>query len=152
MNSNAAGKDAYRIREVVDEIDNSCDLKDWTRCRSFFTEDVDVDFESLSGSPAQRIPADALIGAWSANLFEAKKTCHLRSNHVISVQGDDAEVYSKGYAFNLLESGPVTGLWEVWGHYTHRLVRTHAGWKCSALKLQLIHQRGDERVRNFQPE
>ena len=144
--------DELAIRAVVDEIDNTCDAKDWDACRAFFADEVDVDFTSLAGGAPGRIPADDLVGAWAKNLFAEKKTYHQRGNHRIEIDGDRATVFSKAYAFNLLESGAVTGLWEVWGNYTHTLEKTEAGWKCSAMKLEVVHQRGDERVRTFQPE
>jgi len=144
--------DELAIRLVVDEIDNACDAKDWETCRAFFTDEVETDFTSLAGGEPAIISADDLIGAWAANLFAEKKTYHQRGNHRIEINGDKATVFSKAYAFNLLESGEVTGLWEVWGNYTHRLTRTAEDWKCSAIKLKVIHQRGDERVRTFQPE
>lgn len=144
--------DETEIRAVVDEIDNCCDLKDWKRCRSYFTDEIETDFKSLSGEEPAKIPSDDLVGAWKTNLFKAKKTCHLRSNHSIKIKGDSAEVFSKAYAFNLLETGKVKGLWEIWGNYTHKLVRTKKGWKCSAMKLEVIHRRGNEKVREFAPE
>ena len=143
--------DELAIKHVVDEIDNACDLKEWGRLRTFFTDDVDVDFTSLTGGSPARITADQLVGGWQANLFEAKKTFHMRGNHRIDIDGDTARVFSKGYAFNLLEEGEVTGLWEVWGNYTHTLQKTEDGWKVSGMTLTVIHQRGDERVRNHQP-
>jgi len=140
------------IRLVVDEIDNSCDAKDWETCRSFFADEVEIDFTSLTGGERAKISADDLINAWKTNLFAEKKTFHQRGNHRIEIDGERATCFSKAYAFNLLETGDVTGLWEVWGNYTHELVRTEAGWKCAAMRLEVVHRRGDERVRTFQPE
>lgn len=145
-------EDEAAIRSVVDEIDNACDAKDWDACRAFFADEVEVDFTSLAGGEPAKLAADDLIGAWRTNLFDEKKTFHQRGNHRIEIDGDKATVFSKAYAFNLLESGEVTGLWEVWGNYTHGLTRTAEGWKCSAMKLEVVHQRGDESVRTFQPE
>lgn len=142
--------DEMAIRLVVDEIDNACDAKDWDKCRAYFTDEIDVDFTSLAGGEPAKMKADDLIGAWAKNLFEGKKTFHQRGNHRIEIAGDSATVFSKAYAFNLLETGEVTGLWEVWGNYTHELKRTPDGWNCSAMKLEVIHQRGDGRVRTFQ--
>ena len=139
------------IRKVVDEIDNICDLKDWKTLRSFFTDEVATDFTSLTGGEAAKIKADELVGAWETNLFAEKKTYHQRGNHRIEIDGDKAIVFSKAYAFNLLESGEVTGLWEVWGNYTHTLRRTEDGWKVSGMTLDVILQRGDERVRTYVP-
>jgi hypothetical protein len=150
MNLNAL-VDQLEIRRVVDEIDNSCDLKDWDRCRSYFADEVEVDFVSLAGGEPARIKADDLIAAWRTNLFEDKKTFHQCGNHVIDIMGDRATVFSKAYAFNTIAEGPVSGMWEVWGNYTHTLVRRPKGWKVDGMKLDVIQTRGDDRVRTFVP-
>ncbi|MCA1626031.1 MAG: nuclear transport factor 2 family protein [Acidobacteria bacterium] len=144
--------DEMEIRRVVDEIDNAVDAKDWVKARTFFAAKVAVDFTSLAdGKPAQ-ITADELVGGWRTNLYSEKKSFHQRGNHRIEINGKKAEVFSKAYAFNLLETGAVKGLWEVWGNYTHTLERTKDGWKVSGMTLDVIYQRGDDKVRTFVPE
>jgi hypothetical protein len=145
-------RDEMEIRRVVDEIDNLCDRKEWKKLRALFADEVATDFTSLSGGEPAVVPAEDLVGAWQKNLFAAKKTFHQRSNHRIEITGDEAEVFSKGYAFNLLEEGEAAGFWEVWGIYTHRLTRTAAGWKCSGMTLEVVCRRGDDRVRTYMPE
>ncbi|HEY8560043.1 MAG TPA: nuclear transport factor 2 family protein [Pyrinomonadaceae bacterium] len=144
--------DEAALRLATDEIDNACDAKDWEKCRAFFADEVEVDFTSLAGGEPAAVSADDLIGAWKTNLFAAKKTYHQRGNHRVEIGGDGALVFSKAYAFNLLESGEVSGLWEVWGNYTHRFKKIDGDWKCTAMKLEVIHQRGDERIRTYTPE
>ena len=144
--------DESAIRLIVDEIDNACDAKDWEKCRSFFADEIEVDFTSLSGGEPSKISAVDFIDGWRTNLFAEKTTYHQRGNHRIEIDGDKATVFSKAYAFNLLESGAVTGLWEVWGNYTHNLVRSQNGWQCTGMKLEVVHQRGEERVRTYLPE
>lgn len=143
--------DELEIRRVIDEIDNSCDAKDWKKCRMFFTDEIEVDFTSLSGGEPAQIKADELIDSWKTNLFSEKKTFHQRSNHSIKINGRHARVFSKAYAFNLLEEGEVTGFWEVWGEYTHTLKQSGNGWKVSGMTLKVSHTRGDDRVRTFVP-
>ncbi len=143
--------DEMEIRRIVDEIDNSVDAKNWQTCRSYFLDTIEVDFTSLGGGEQSRISADDLIKNWQTTLFAEKKSHHMRSNHRINISGETAEVFSKGYAFNFLESGDVTGLWEVWGDYQHRLERTSNGWKVSAMTFKVTHSRGDEKVRLFVP-
>ncbi len=143
--------DESEIRRVVDGIDNACDLKDWKRLRVYFTDEIDADFTSLAGGEPAKMKADDLVEGWKTNLYEAKKSFHQRTNHLIKISGDKAEVFSKAYAFNLLEKGKVTGLWEVWGNYTHTLNRAENSWRCSGMTLEVIHQRGDENIRNFVP-
>lgn len=143
--------DEAEIRRVVDEIDNAVDAKNWMQAQSFFADDIDVDFTSLAGGKPARIKSNELVNAWRTNLYAAKKSHHQRSNHRVSINGDRAEVFSKGYAFNLLEKGAVTGLWEVWGDYRHTLERTPQGWRVSGMTLTVTHKRGDDRVRTFVP-
>lgn len=144
--------DELEIRRVVDEIDNLCDAKEWKKLRTYFTDEVETDFTSLAGGTPATVKADELVNGWKTNLFAEKKSFHQRGNHRIEIKGDRAEVFSKAYAFNLLETGEITGLWEVWGNYTHKLLNTENGWKVSGMILEVIHQRGDENVRTLVPE
>lgn len=144
--------DKMEIRRILDEIDNACDAKNWNKCRSFFKDEIKFDYQSLTGDEPGKMKTDELIEAWKNTLFEAKKSFHQRTNHRIKIDGDRAEAFSKLYAFNLLEEGKITGLWEVWGRSAHRLERTEKGWKVSGLALDVIYRRGDEQVRTYVPE
>lgn len=141
--------DEMAIRLIVDEVDNACDAKDWALLRTFFTEQVEIDFTSLAGGAPARISADELVNGWQTNLYAEKKSFHQRTNHRIEITGHRAAVYSKGYAYNLIETGQVTGLWEVWGDYGHTLERTTDGWRVSGMSLQVRYQRGDETIRTL---
>ena len=94
--------DRTEITLVVDEIDNAVDAKDWERCRAYFTDEIYADFTSLAGGSPGNIPSDDLVGAWATNLFADKLSHHMRTNHRVTIDGDKAEVFSKGYALNIL--------------------------------------------------
>ena len=94
--------DRIEILRVVDEIDNAVDAKEWERCRSFFTEVIYADFTLLAGGSPGNMPADDLVGAWASNLYADKLSHHMRTNHRVTIDGDSAEVFSKGYALNIL--------------------------------------------------
>ena len=143
--------DELEIRRVVDGIDSAVDAKTWDVCRAYFTDMIDVDFTSLVGGAPARIPADALVAGWQRNLYAEKKSLHMRSNHQLVIDGDQAQVVSKGYAFNQLTSPLGSDLWEVWGEYRHSLVRTTAGWKVSSMALTVLYARGNERARDYVP-
>jgi hypothetical protein len=140
--------DELEIRQIVDEVDNWVDAKDWEVCRRCFLDEVEVDFSSLVGGAPVRLKADELISGWKRILFRDKKSLHMRSNHRITIDGDHAEVYSKGYAFNLMSSRSGSDLWEVWGDYRHTLARTADGWKVSGMAFTLTYARGNEKVRD----
>lgn len=144
--------DLEDIRVVVDGIDSAVDAKDWARCRAYFTDEIWVDFAALGGGPASRMPADDLVASWRRNLYADKASFHLRGNHLIEVGEAAARVRSQGYALNQLDRPLGGDLWEVWATYAHELVRTSAGWRCSAIGITAVrHARGNEMVRIHQP-
>lgn len=145
-------EDHVEIRRVVDGIDVAVDAKDWEVCRGYFTDEIYADFTSLAGGSPGNMPADDLVGAWRNNLYAEKLSHHMRSNHQIEVEGDHAEVFSKGYALNILHRSTGSDLWEVWGDYTHTLVRTEEGWRCSGMTFNVVHSRGNEMARDYLPE
>ena len=146
--------DRAEMIRIADAIDAAVDAKDWTAARAFFTDEISVDFTSLTGGEPAVIPADALISGWAANLTEDKESFHLRGNHRITFEGADAAVMqSHGYAWNRMEAGalPENGgeaLWEVWGTYEHEFARTERGWRVNAMTFIATAERGSEFVRN----
>ena len=144
--------DEAEVRRVVDGIDLATDAKDWGLCRGYFTDEIFVDFSSLAGGEPGRMPADDLVNAWKTNLYAEKLSHHMRTNHRISLQGDQAEVFSKGYALNILRRGTGSDLWEVWGDYIHTLERTPEGWRCSGMTFVVTRARGNEMAREFIPD
>ena len=124
--------DRIEIIRIVDEIDNAVDAKEWERCRGYFTDEIHADFTSLAGGSPGNMPADDLVGAWASNLYADKLSHHMRTNHRVTMDGDSAEVFSKGYALNILHWPTGSNLWEVWDDYTHTLELAGGAWKCSA--------------------
>jgi ketosteroid isomerase-like protein len=76
----------------------------------------------------------------------------MRTNHRVTIDGDRAEVFSKGYALNILHRPNGSDLWEVWGNYTHTLKRTGEGWKCTGMTFVVIYARGNEMARDYLPQ
>lgn len=145
--------DEADIRRVVDGISVAVDAKDWQTCRAYFLNQIDVDFTSLTGGEPGRMQADDLVfSGWARNLYEDKPSHHMHASHQITVEGDRAVCHSKGLAWNKLNRAVGTDLWEVWGNYTHQLVRTSQGWKCSGITFVATHGRGNEKVREYMPE
>lgn len=138
------------LTRIADGIDRAVDTRDWPRARAYFADRIRVDFRSLSGQPPAEIAADDLIKAWSANLTGAKTSFHMRTNHMVTIEGDRARMTSAGYAWNRME-GNGDPLWEVWGTYTHDFVRTPQGWRVSGMTLDVAHQRGNFWVRDTAP-
>ncbi len=146
--------DVAEMTRIADAIDSAVDAKDWTLARSFFIDEITVDFSSLVGGEPATIPADGLIAGWSGNLTAEKESFHLRGNHRVTFDGDDAAtMLSHGYAWNRMERGALeenggNPLWEVWGSYQHGFTRTDDGWKVNFMAFYATAERGNEFVRN----
>lgn len=146
--------DRAEMIRIADALDAAVDAKDWPAARSFFTDEITVDFSSLVGGDPATIPADGLIAGWSSNLTAEKTSFHLRGNHRITFEGSDTAVmHSHGYAWNHMDAGalPENGgeaLWEVWGNYTHDFARTEDGWRITGMVFDATAERGSDYVRN----
>lgn len=134
--------DTMEVIRITNAIDVAVDRKDWAKARSFFADELRADFTSLTGGEPTVIKADDLIAGWKTNLGPAKTSLHIRGNHLVTISGDNATVYSHGYAWNKME-GNGNPLWEVWGNYTHELRRTAEGWKVTAFTFVMTHERGN---------
>ena len=105
---------------------------------------LEIDFTSLTGGEPASLPAEALINAWRENLHRGKPSFHLRTHFRICVDGDTASCVSHGYALNVLRrDGDDGDLWEAWGWYTHALQRFTDGWRCTGMKIDVLHTRGN---------
>ncbi|MEO1197871.1 MAG: nuclear transport factor 2 family protein [Pseudomonadota bacterium] len=141
--------DHAELARIPTEIELAVDAKNWPHARSFFADDVRVDFTSLVGGEPAIIPSDDLITGWAANLTGNKESLHMRGWPLIDVDGDRATVRSNGYAYNKLPGAPDGSgdLWEVWGHYTHDFERTEDGWKVVGFTFEMTHERGSDWVK-----
>lgn len=142
--------DELELMRIPTEIEVAVDRKDWARARSFFADQVRVDFTSLVGGQPATIPSDALMQGWSANLKGDKQSLHIRGGALVTINGDQATVYSNGYAWNSKPGAPDGSgpLWEVWGNYTHVMTRTSSGWKVTGFTFVKTHERGSDWVKS----
>jgi hypothetical protein len=141
--------DEAALRRLADTLDHAVDTKDWPLARALFADRLRLDMSSLGAGPAAEIAADDLVAAWRRAFQGGKTSLHLRTNHLPRIEGDAATMTSHGYAWNRLPAGVLgaePALWEVWGVYDYRAVRTPAGWRISAFTFTATHQRGDARV------
>ncbi len=142
--------DELAVIRITNEIDVAVDRKDWAKARSFFAEELRADFTSMTGGQQATIKSDDLIKDWSPNLGPKKTSLHLRGNHLVTLNGDKASVYSPAYAWNRRE-GNGDPLWEVWGHYIHEMQRTTTGWKVTAFTFVKTNERGNMWVKTTPP-
>ena len=144
-----AGVRIEAVRALVDELFVATDRKEWESVRGLFADGaIEVDMSSLAGGGPVRITADELIAGFRTGLHAGKASHHLVANYRLTAQGDFAEIWANGYAWNRVEALPSgSDLWETWGNYRLTFRRTPAGWRINGFRYYSTLTRGNDAVR-----
>ena len=134
--------DGTEITSIVNRIAILSDLRDWTAVRQCFTDQVAVDYTSLSGGQPETIAANALVQRWKSAFDSTFKTTqHLLGSHTITIQGDAATCLCHFQARHVAFD-PKKGVWTLGGHYNHDLVKTPSGWRVRGMKMSWTWEEG----------
>jgi len=147
--SERSRSEALAIRQLVDELFIATDLKDWTATRALFSDGpIEVDMSSLGGGGALQMTADQLVDGFLAGLHAGKMSHHLATNYRIEIDGDRAEVWAHGYAWNRVPALPAgSDLWETWGNYRVTCHRVGGDWRLDGFRYYSKLTRGNDAVR-----
>ena len=151
--------DYIAIQDLITRMLFAVDALDWLGVRAAFADEVDVDYTSLFGGNAERLPADELIERWQGLLPGFAATQHQTGPVVVSFDGADAAVAETYVRAHHYVDGVPGGRWVVAGRYTIPVRRGAAGWRITGMRLDAIRQEGDvdlatvaaERVRRGEP-
>lgn len=123
--------DRMEITDTSIRYATGIDLRDRELYRSCFTDEMEIDFSSIGMGEPLKVQADLWVDQAFSIVGGFESTQHMITNHVISIQGDQATcvAYLQAQHYN------PEGMWTVGGYYTNTLVRTPEGWKISKLKL-----------------
>lgn len=144
----SAALDRAEISELVDRYVAGLDTadrpgRDASWYRRIFTEDVRLSFPISERSGIDGLPEfhrQAKL-AWKA-------THHLSGNHVVDLDGDEADVRVQvigrhvGHAAEGTERVPPESCMDMGGFYAARAVRTARGWRLSSLHYELVWTSG----------
>jgi len=138
--------DRAAISDVQLRYATGIDMRDWPLYRSCFTDEIDTDFSSAVGAPAQPMKADDWVEFARRTIDGMKATQHMITNHVITLHGDEADCVAYVQARHHLpnESGGSNQV--MYGFYTNRFVRTPGGWKIRACKLTITWNEGNMHI------
>ena len=135
--------DRLAISDVQLRYAMGADTRDWVLYRSCFTDEIDTDFTSVFGGQPRRGNADRFVEAARRFLTGLKATQHMITNHVITIEGDEATCVAYVQARHYLPNETGDADQTMFGYYTNRFVRTPDGWKISACKLTVTWNSGN---------
>ncbi len=131
------------ISDVVNRYATGIDRRDWALYRSIFADEVDFDFTSWSGGAPRRLKADDWVANVRDGLSGFDATQHLSSNHVHTIEGDEATCVSYMVALHHLLDGDTRLMHGLGGYYANRLRRGPGGWTIHACALTVTWEMGD---------
>ena len=144
-----AAADPAELRRLADELFITTDRKDWTAARALFVQGpIEVDMSSLIRGGPVELTANQLIAGFRAGLHQGKLSHHMATNYRIAVDGDRAELWAHGYAWNRVPVLPAgTDLWETWGNYRLTFRRVAGEWRLDGFRYYSKLTRGNDAVR-----
>ncbi|WP_434443962.1 nuclear transport factor 2 family protein [Lentzea sp. E54] len=137
-------EDRADIIELFGRYADIADLKEFTTLPGLvFTDEVTLDFESVTGMPAMTMPLSDYLDVLRAGFAPFTATHHAITGHVVDLDGDSAKIHAHVRAEHWFPAGLP---WLVVGFYDNEAVRTPDGWRLSRVKLTAIHQENAPRL------
>jgi hypothetical protein len=143
--------DRAGISDVVNAYATGLDRRDWKLYRSIFTDQIEMDFQSV-GIPPGTYDAEEWVRDAKRLFAGFSATQHTSSNHVHEVRGDEASCVSNMQAEHFVKREQGDGLapgenrWTIGGYYTNELVRSAEGWKLHRVTLNITWTEGNPKV------
>ena len=125
--------DERAITGTMLRFGRSLDLGDWTACRRCLADELEVDFERLTGLAPVRAPAEALTH-FGACILSPMRRHHVYSNFSIRLDGDEAAatVYMTARHWKATDLG--SSVYNQYGWYEVGFARSGEGWRITRLK------------------
>lgn len=122
------------VVDVVTRLFNSTDEKNWEEVKEVFADEVFFDLTSLAGGEPSTMTPQQIADAWDEGLKDVSAIHHQTGNHVVTLDGDRAEVFCYGIATHYRpdEEKPITTFV---GSYDLHLTERGGEWKIDLFRF-----------------
>ena len=132
--------DAEKIINVITNIFEGADERDWKKVKASFADEVLLDYYSMNGSPANVVSSNDIIAAWKGFLPGFDITHHHVTDFRIKQSDGVAEAHFSGKADHFIDGES----WTVEGTYDLELtVSGDDSAEVTKFKFNLQSQSGD---------
>jgi hypothetical protein len=138
--------DRLAILELIGKLSLTIDAKDWDTLGSLVTDVIVHDRTSLTGGEPLTLAVDDFVAGWRQTLDGMDAVHHMITNHVISLEGDEAICTANMQGTHKLVNPSGDAFWTVGGRHIYRLKRTADGWRISALTFKVQWATGNMNI------
>jgi hypothetical protein len=135
MSTRVDPADRQDIVETCTRVAWHADHREWDALAAVFADRVEVDYTSLNGGDTVTLSGAQIAEGWSGVLGAFVTTQHLITNHLVTVDGDDAVCTAAFQATHRLTDPYGAGLWTLGGDYRFALRRTDGAWRITAITM-----------------
>jgi hypothetical protein len=139
-------EDRLAILELIGRLALTLDARDWNALGQLFTDTVYHDRTSLTGGEPYTAPVAQFVDGFRQTLQAMDAVHHQITNHVISLDGDEATCAANMQGTHVLANASGGPMWTVGGRHDYQLKRTPGGWRIAGLTFTLQWATGNMNV------
>ncbi len=139
-------EDRLAIIELIGRLSLTIDAKDWEAMGRLFTDTVYHDRTSLTGGEPYTAPVAQFVDGWRQTLQNMDAVHHQITNHVVSLDGDQATCVANMQGTHVLANASGGPMWTVGGRHDYQLTRTPDGWRIAGLTFTLQWATGNMNI------
>jgi hypothetical protein len=131
------------IIEVVNKLFINTDNRDWAQVKACFADKVLFDMTSMAGGEPTTLTPQEIVDGWDQGLKALKAIHHQIGNYLVSVNGNNADVFCYGTAFHYLPNKTKNDTRTFVGSYDFKLIKANGNWQISMFKYNLKYITGN---------
>ena len=128
-------EDRLAILELIGRLSLTIDAKDWSAMGQLFTDTVYHDRTSLTGGEPTTLGVAEFVDGWRHTLQNMDAVHHQITNHVISLDGDQATCAANMQGVHVLANASGGPMWTVGGRHDYQLRRAPDGWMAGGVRI-----------------
>lgn len=135
--------DKIEIIEVINRLFVAVDKRNWKEVKDSFSDEVLLDYTSMTGGKPALLKPDQIIDSWKSVLPGFDKTHHQVSNYIITLKKDSASLICYGTATHYLNNESNKNIWTVVGSYDFEVAKIAGVSRVTGMKFNLSYIDGN---------
>ena len=133
-----------QIVEVVNKLFVYTDDQEWAKLQSeVFSGFIELNMVSMGADKPERVSSREICYRWEKAFKEVDVVHHQAGNYIVTINGEEAQVYACSVATHFKESAKKEKTREFVGSYDLHLIKEYDSWKIDKFKYNLKYSQGN---------